>query len=263
MLPLPTAPEVELFFKGEQPYGRRGSEEWAIKGVTRGQMVFSPDHKRFAYVRSKENLAMASAAPTPRASAAKAAFPRVVIRNLAGDPINEFVVYRPAAPERISWLDDRRLGYLIPGTPGDKNVNSTTFVVHDANTGEVLTARSGTHFIWGPENRHVAFLSGSGDRQAVVVDGRNVWPRSGVTRIFGEPVWSPDGHGLAFVAGASASAKLVVLVEYAEPEGDLTWPIPVDAVRSGQKLFWAGDSRVVIGESALKPKFAAGWERLQ
>jgi hypothetical protein len=28
-------------------------------------------------------------------------------------------------------------------------------------------------------------------------------------------------------------------------------------------VFWAGDSKVVIGESALRPRFAADWERLR
>ena len=73
------------------------------------------------------------------------------------------------------------------------------------------------------------------------------------------------GVPLAIAQGlAAVTAGLIgVLVEYLDPQGDLTWPVPNEALKPGLKVFWAGDSKVVIGESALKPKFAAGWERLQ
>ena len=45
------APEVELFFKGDQPWARRGAEEWSLGDVHKDEMVFSPDGKRFAYTR--------------------------------------------------------------------------------------------------------------------------------------------------------------------------------------------------------------------
>jgi hypothetical protein len=138
------------------------------------------------------------------------------------------------------------------------------FVVHDADTGEVLAARAGADFTWDPSHRHVAFLSGVAGRQVLVVDGKTVWPRAGATKLHGDPTWGPDGHGLAIVdEGAAGAPKLVVLVEYTDPAGDLTWPVPRDALAPGLKVFWATDSKVVIGESALQPKFAAGWERLQ
>ena len=57
--------------------------------------------------------------------------------------------------------------------------------------------------------------------------------------------------------------RLVVLVEYADASGDLTWPIPQDALAPGLHVFWAGDNKVVIGETGLKPKFAADWQRLR
>jgi hypothetical protein len=236
-------PEVELFFKGEQPFARRGCpgprcEEWAVGDVTRGEMVFSPDKRRFAYLRQK--------------SAAM----RILVRNLAGDPINEFAAYRNR-PEELTWIDNRRIGYLTQAE------NRLMYVVHDAETGEVLAARSGGEPVWGPERRHVAFVTGAADKQALVVDGRNVWPRRGVTKFRGAPVWSPDGHGLAFVEDGGFGPRLVVLVEYPDASGDLTWPIPRDALAPGLRVFWAGDSKVVIGESALRPRFAADWERLR
>ena len=258
------APQVELFFKGDQPWARRGPpgacpgpgcEEWSLGDVRKEEMVFSPDGKRFAYVRQR---AQASAG---RASAPPA---HVLVRNLAGDPVNDFSVYRPGVPDKLSWIDNRRLGYLAPPELNRRAAAaSSTYVVHDADTGEVLAARSGVDFTWDPARRHVAFLVGRPGQQALVVDGKNVWPRAGVTRLHGDPVWSGDGHGLAIVDEGGGSPRLVVMVEFDDPQGDLTWPVPRDALAPGLRVFWATESKVVIGESALKPKFAAGWERLQ
>ncbi|MCU1281035.1 MAG: hypothetical protein JWM53_4581 [bacterium] len=247
------APDVELFYKGDQPWARRGTEEWSLGDVRRDEMVFSPDGRRFAYVRQR---AQASAGRGAAGSA------HVLVRNLAGDPVNDFSVYRPGLPEKLSWLDNRRLGYLAPAD-ASKKVASLTYVVHDADTGEVLAARSGSDFTWDPGRRHVAFLVGKAGQQALVVDGKNVWPRAGLTKLHGEPVWSSDGHGLAIVDEGVGAPRLVVMVEFDNPQGDLTWPVPRDALAPGLKVFWATDSKVVIGESTLKPKFAAGWERLQ
>jgi WD40-like Beta Propeller Repeat len=247
------APEVELFYKGDQPWARRGSEEWSLGDVHKDEMVFSPDGKRFAYVRQRQQAAAGKGAP---ASA------HVLVRNLAGDPVNDFSVYRPGMPEKLGWLDNRRLGYLAPPDP-KKSASYLTYVVHDADTGEVLAARTGMDFTWDPSRRHVAFLVGKPGQQQLVVDGKTVWPRAGVTKLHGDPVWSSDGHGLAIVDEGNASPRLVVMVEFDDPQGDLTWPVPRDALAPGLKVFWASDSKVVIGESALKPKFAAGWERLQ
>jgi len=246
------APDVELFFKGDEAWARRGTEEWALGDVKKDEMVFSPDKRKFAYVREKAT-----------ASNAKTALPaHVLVRNLAGDPINDFPVYRPGKPEELDWLDNHRIGYVAPT---DLNAKKPTnlYVVHDVNTGEVLAARSGGEFIWGPAHRHVAFVSGPPQKQAVVVDGQNVWPRFGTSRIHGQPVWSPDGHGLAFTEEGPQGPRLVVLVEFDDAQGDLTWNVPRDALGPGLKVFWAGDSKVVIGESALKPRFAADWQRLR
>ena len=128
------APDVELFFKGDQPWARRGTEEWSLGDVHKDEMVFSPDGRRFAYVRQR---AQASAGKGTAGSA------HVLVRNLAGDPVNDFSVYRPGVPDKLSWLDNRRLGYLAPPDPNKKSAASFTYVVHDADTGEVLAARTG------------------------------------------------------------------------------------------------------------------------
>jgi hypothetical protein len=238
------APDVELFWKGDEPWARRGDEEWRLGDMRRQEMVFSPDGRRFAYLRQGTS-----------------SYARVLVRNLLGDPVNDFAVYRPGVPEALAWLDNRRLGYLAPIERGRPAAN--VFVVHDAETGEVLSARPGFGFTWDARHRHIAFLAGLAGKQALVVDGNNVWPRSGFTKLHGDPVWSNDGHGIAIVDEGYGAPKLVVLVEFKDPQGDLTWPVPREALSPGLKVFWASDSKVVIGESALKPKFVAGWDRLQ
>lgn len=250
--PRTRAPVVELFYKGDQPWARRGAEEWSLGDVKKDEMRFSPDGKRFAYVRQRQQASTKVTAPPAH----------VLVRNLAGDPVNDFAVYRPGVPDQLSWLDNRKIGYLAPPEPGKHAVNSL-FVVHDADTGEVLAARPGSDFTWDASHRHVAFIAGAPGKQALVVDGKNVWPRAGVTRLHGDPVWSADGHGLAIVDEGVGNPKLVVLVEWADSQGDLTWPVPRDALAPGLRVYWASDTKVVIGESTLKPKFAAGWERLQ
>jgi WD40-like Beta Propeller Repeat len=236
------APDVELFFRGEQPFARRGEEEWSLGDVTKGEMIFSPDGKKFAYVREKGEAT------------------RVLVRNLAGDPINEFTVYRPGHPDDLVWLDNHRIGYVAPPERARPKPGHV-YVVHDVDTGEIIAARTTAELTYGPQRRHVAFVSGAGAKQNVVVDGRNVWPRAGVTHVIGEPVWSPDGHGLAFVENGAAGPRLVVQVEFDDSQGDLTWNVPREAIAPGLKVFWAGDSKVVIGESALRPRFAADWKR--
>lgn len=243
---------VEVVFRGEHAFAKRGAEEWSLGDVQKSEMSFSPDGRRFAVARPPKQGKDPEKVPH-----------RIVVRNVAGDPVNEFPLYRAGRPESITWLDDRRIGYVAPPVPTEKL--AAVYVVHDSITGEVLRARSGAGFVWGPERKHVAFIAGSGDKQNLIVDGKTVWPRFGTTRLPEAPVWSPDGHGLALVdAGATGTAnKLVVLVEYDDPQGDLTWPVPKDALSPGLRVFWAGDSKVVIGETALRPKFAAGWERLR
>src|SRR4051812_23607379 len=126
---------VELFFRGEQPFARRGSEEWSLGDVTKSEMRFSPDGQRFAYWRS------VGGGKKAERSASRKTPPKILVRNLAGDPVNEFVIYRPVAPEALSWIDNRRIGYLAPPDPSQgKSGAGRVFVVHDTATGEIVSA---------------------------------------------------------------------------------------------------------------------------
>jgi hypothetical protein len=212
-------------------------------------MVFAPDGQRFAYARLK--------------TSPSGPLVHVLVRNLDGNVVSQFDVVRHGMPEALTWVDNRRLSYLVHPASDEPAAQQSWYVVHDARTGEVVSARAGATFIWNAQHEHVAFVSGSGARQQVIVDGKCVWPRQGLTRVHSDLVWSADGRGLAFVEEMGGGARLVVLVEFDNPEGDLTWPIPSDALAPGLRVFWAGRNQVVIGEAALKPKFAAGWERVQ
>ena len=57
-------------------------------------------------------------------------------------------------------------------------------------------------------------------------------------------------------------ARLVVLLVLHNQDGDLSWPLPSTALSPSNRLFW-GESKVIIGESVLKPRFAASWKRVQ
>jgi Tol biopolymer transport system component len=238
--------DAAVRFKGQDVMVGRRQNLALLPGVSKDELSWSPDGERFAYAK-----------PVPQ----KAAW-RVYIKNVAGDPVNEFEVYRPGQPQDIEWLDDRRLAYVAP-TEG-KELQSV-YVIHDAETGEVVAVRRGRMFAWSPGKKRLAYVAGKSGRETISVDGHPVWPRATVPiRIHGEVSWSPSGRGLAFVeAKKGGQGRLVVMLELDDPNGDLTWTLPAEALTRGLHVFWAGESKVLIGETNLKPKFAANWERLQ
>ena len=108
------------------------------------------------------------------------------------------------------------------------------YVVHDADTGEVLAARSGSDFTWDPAQRHVAFVAGKPGQQALVVDGQErVAARGLTTRCTASRCGRPTGTGWRSSTRATGAPRLVVLVEFDDPQGDLTWPVPRDALGAG------------------------------
>jgi hypothetical protein len=239
--------DAEVKFKGKEVLVGRRQALAPIPGVSKDDLIWAPDGDHFAYtleVREKKTW-------------------RIFVKNIAGDPVNEFDPYRPGQPHGIDWIDDRTLAYYA--APDKKDVVQV-YVVHDTQTGEVMAVRRGKMFVWSPgKKKRLAYVAGKTPKEAVQVDGRSVWPRSrGTTQIHGEVSWAPNGRGLAFVEmQKGGTGRLVVMLELDDIGGDLTWPLPPEAMAPGLHVFWAGDSKVVIGETNLKPKFAANWERLQ
>jgi len=239
--------DAAVKFKGQDVFVGRRKALGQIPGVSKDDLIWAPDGNHFAY---------AKAIMPPRKGW------RVFVKNVAGDPINEFDVYRPGAPRELEWIDDRRLAYIAPIEKRDVHM---VYVIHDAETGEVVSVRRGKMFVWSPGKKKLAYVAGRTPNETVAVDGRPVWPRgSGGTMIRGEVSWSPSGRGLAFIeTNKKGDGKLVVLVEVDDTGGDLSWPLPPEAMAPGLHVYWAGNSKVVIGETSMKPKFVANWERLQ
>jgi len=292
--PLPT---VRVVFRDGKVFAREGAREWPIAEVGRDQMLWAPDGQRFAYL--KQNEAPATSRPTasaeppisrgarvrtdaPVASRGAVASQdpptfHIVIRNIRGDSVNEFPVYRPGRPTDLDWIDNNTLGYLAP-----PDETGDVYVLHSARTSEILRIHRGARFVWSPGRRQLAYVANPNQDQLVKVDDNVVWPRGAVERtpakhpgkkrrkrrappprkIEGELVWSPDGSGLAFLTLADNKPRLVVLLVVDNPGGDLSWPLPDTALLPGNHLFW-GESKVVIGESMLKPRFAASWKRIR
>ena len=243
------AGDVEIVFKQGRVFARRDNREWPIAEVGGDQMLWAPEGQRFAYLR-----------PPSDPNSAEAVY-RIVVRNTLGDSINEFPAYAPGRPAELAWLDNQRLCYLAPTSKSGRHV----YVVHRAETAEIIDLHRGSRFALSPGRQRVAYVDGTRKRQQVSVDGRSVWPtrrKAGRRHIVGELVWSPNGAGLTFIERRGRRAHLVVMLDLNEPDSVLTWPIPRAAAEPGNRLFWA-ESKVVIGQSVLQPRYAASWRRVR
>jgi hypothetical protein len=291
------APSIRVVFRGGKVFAREGKREWPIAEVSRDEMLWAPDGMRFAYLRRKDEQPASSqptasngGLPPPKKKKKQKNGPplyHLVIRNIRGDSVNEFPIYRPGRPTRLDWINNENIGYQAP-----PDESGDVYVIHSAATSDILEIYRGTRFIWSPGRRHLAYIANPDRDQLVKVNQNVVWPRNRVPgpkirarkrgrrraaraqprrgrrnkkpkrQVKGELVWSPNGTGLAFMVVDGDSARLVVLLVVDNEQGDLTWPLPKTALLPGNRLFW-GDSKVVIGESMLKPRFAASWKRLR
>jgi hypothetical protein len=276
----PATPELRVVFHNGKAFAREGQREWPIADVSREEMLWAPDGQRFAYFQ-KQVSAQPSSQPASgarrhgRTRVKKIAPPpdlhHVVIRNIRGDPVNEFPTYRLGRPSDLDWIDNNHLGYLAPA-----DETGDVYVLHSVETGEILQTHRGCGFVWSPGKKRLAFVTGKKRDQSVRVGDLVVWPRppdpgkrssekskkKANQTIISKLVWSPDGNGLAFLELSGPQRNLVVMLVLDNKEGDLTWPLPDGAVSPENHLFWA-DSKVIIGKSALQPRFAASWKRIR
>lgn len=271
--PRPAVPEVEVVFHDGKAFARENGREWPIAEVGRNEMLWAPDGLRFAYLKESAASAPISAlfssrtaargaarSSSIRASAIATPTYHIVIRNIRGDSVNEFPVYRRGKPSELDWLDNARIGYLAP-----PDASGDAYVIHAAENGEVSSVYRGRGFTWSPGRKQLAYLTVK-PTVTVRVGDEVVWPREtvgkGRRRIVGSLVWSPDGQSLAFMEVVGSKGTLVVLLVLDNKEGDLTWPLPAGALDPDQRIFWA-ESKVTIGKTAFQPRFAASWRRVR
>ncbi len=268
--PSVATPAIRIIFRDGKVYARSHEREWPIAEVGRDEMLWAPEGDRFAYIKEQERpLSLPPKRRKRKRGRVKQPLKtyRIVIRNIYGDSVNEFPVYRPGRPINLDWITSDRIGYQAPP---DKTGDA--YVVHSVETGEILNIYRGQRFIWSPGRRALAYIAGKPGKQVIKVGGRLIWPRQGTRAckgrrckpfrrtIIGDIVWSRDANGLAFREKVNKQAYLVVLLVLDNQEGDMNWPLPKAALASDTHLFW-GNEKVFIGQSILKPQFAASWRR--
>jgi hypothetical protein len=227
-------------------------------GVDTARLAWSPSHRAFAI------------ALPPKDAPAEAPW-RLLVYGRGGDPRPSFAAVRPGAIAELRFLGENRLAYLAPAAPVPRQhrkggrakptlVARPAYVVQPTTEGAPPTVCEGRSFVFSPAGDHLAFVAGDPGREHVGVDGAQVYPRSGETRIMGEPAWSRDGASLALIEGGP-EPRLVVLVEFDNPNGDNTWPLPPQAADPSLHVFWAGAGNVVIGRELTHPVFATSFKR--
>jgi hypothetical protein len=118
----------------------------------------------------------------------------------------------------------------------------------------------GFHFTFTREHDRLAFVGGQAGAAFVAVDGAQVYPRRGRTVVASAPVWSKDGRSLAFLElPAGHPARLVLVAEFNDPAGDVTWDLPVDAKIDGASVSWAGTGKLIVKKAAMRPIFSASF----
>ncbi len=260
-------------------------------GLDPSDVHWAPSRKRFALVVPPPP---ASAGQTDTAGAAS-----ILVHPGPGAVPVSIAPVGTLAPTELRFLDEDRLVYLAPPPPVAPAVTAATttgrrrkrsgqraarklrssaaargapppsaaakaaYVIQPIATGSPPLLCEGDRFVWTEGRDHVAWVGGPAGKEFVGADGAQVYPRRGRTRttVQGLPAWSADGRSLAFIETGGGQARLVVLVETDNPNGDSTWPLPPTALRPDQAVFWAGPGRLVVGESLTKPAFATSFER--
>jgi hypothetical protein len=272
----------------------RSAEIAASLKVDSADLTWSPSHTVFVVALAPEPAA-GEADADPRAATPRAPH-RLVAYDAGGDKRGEFEALRPGPISELRFLDDERLVYLVPppppppaarsgrhGKPRRKGARrgappaaartatgtkaaaaaarpTTMYAIQPLRQGAPPVMCEGRRFVFSPKGDHLAWVAGEPAREYVAADGAQVYPRDGVTTIQNEPAWSNDGVSLALIEGGD-SPRLVVLVEFDNPSGDNSWPLPPAAIDPSLRVYWAGASRLVVGHDLTKPVFATSFTR--
>jgi hypothetical protein len=120
----------------------------------------------------------------------------------------------------------------------------------------------GVRFTFSRDRDRLAFVAGPPEAAFVAVDGAQLYPRHGRTAIASAPVWSKDGHSLAFLeVPAGTPARLVLVAELDNATGDTTWDLPPAAPLEGAGVFWAGSGKLVVGKTPTRPIFSSSFTK--
>jgi hypothetical protein len=104
-----------------------------------------------------------------------------------------------------------------------------------------------------PCGRHVVEVAGG----AVLIDGRRVRSPDDNVFVISPPTWRRDGSALAWIERSRGEARLVVVPDLDAGPEPLPWTLP--AVSTDDRVFWAGQRRVVVGPAVLSPRAVATW----
>ncbi|HEX3904617.1 MAG TPA: hypothetical protein VH853_17405 [Polyangia bacterium] len=104
-----------------------------------------------------------------------------------------------------------------------------------------------------PCGRHVVEVTGG----AVLIDGRRVHSADDNVFVVAPPTWRRDGSALAWIERSRGEARLVVVPDLDGAPDPLPWTLP--AVSTDDRVFWAGQRRVVVGPAVLSPRAIATW----
>ena len=94
--------------------------------------------------------------------------------------------------------------------------------------------------------------------------GRRIHPDAGKVQILVRPIWRRNRCAVAWIerTGTGAPALIVIpalpdIAAAPAPGSILPWPLP--SVSARDRLFWAGDTRVIVGPALLAPRAVATW----
>ena len=243
----------------------------ASLGVEKTEIVWSPAKKSFAVIVPPK---AAAGVPTRRRSKKRLSPASIAVYAPTGARLGTYRVSSAGPVQDLRYLGEDRLFYFLPpvlparasgrrGRRGRRGLSlppPLRYAIQPMQPGAPPIACTGRQFVFSPAGDHVAYLTGDAKRQRLFADGQAVYPRQGWTAIQGEAAWSQDGASLALIE-SGARHRLVVLVEYDNPTGDNSWPLPPEADDPSLHVYWAGLGKLVVGPSLTKPLFAASFHR--